>query len=164
MAHFTCHTRLLNVCFSFVTLFQAIDTNCLWYQLPQTIHKLVLMGEFQNLSTVTITLGYNCLPQFTPDSVVLYIEYGASAAAPLIDSVFAGRLVSIVTCHQCHQVSNQVSSNLRLPSVFQQILPLKWDQKVQSGSFCRFAVHREVQVTLWDQIWERKEKVLAVMS
>lgn len=30
-------------------------------------------------------------------------EYGASAAAPLIDSVFAGRLVSIVTCHQCHQ-------------------------------------------------------------
>ena len=83
------------------------------------------MGEFQNLSTVTITLGYNCLPQFTPDSVVLYIEYGASAAAPLIDSVFAGRLVSIVTCHQCHQVSNQVSSNLRLPSVFQQILPLK---------------------------------------
>ena len=125
MAHFTCHTRLLNVCFSFVTLFQTIDTNCHWYQLPQTIHKLVLMGEFQNLSTVTITLGYNCLPQFTPDSVVLYIEYGASAAAPLIDSVFAGRLVSIVTCHQCHQVSNQVSSNLRLPSVFQQILPLK---------------------------------------
>ncbi|XP_020627355.1 ubiquitin carboxyl-terminal hydrolase 16-like [Orbicella faveolata] len=30
-------------------------------------------------------------------------EYGASAEAPLIDSVFAGRLVSIVTCHQCHQ-------------------------------------------------------------
>lgn len=161
MAHFTCHTRLLNVCFSFVTLFQTIDTNCLWYQLPQTIHNLVLMGEFQNLSNnsrvqlfTTIHTWFCCY----------YIEYGASAAAPLIDSVFAGRLVSIVTCHQCHQVSNQVSSNLRLPSVFQQILPLKWDRKVQSGSFCRFAVHREVQVALWDQIWGRKEKGLAVMS
>jgi len=30
-------------------------------------------------------------------------EYGACAKAPLIDSVFAGRLVSIVTCRQCHK-------------------------------------------------------------
>lgn len=41
---------------------------------------------------------------------VIPTEYGASAEVPLIDSVFAGRLVSIVTCHQCHQVSYQAFS------------------------------------------------------
>ena len=38
----------------------------------------------------------------------LIAEYGASAQAPLIDSVFAGRLVSIVICRQCHKVSYQI--------------------------------------------------------
>ena len=46
----------------------------------------------------------------------LIAEYGASAQAPLIDSVFAGRLVSIVICRQCHKVSYQVSWLLPVPN------------------------------------------------
>ena len=40
-----------------------------------------------------------------PLYICLRTEYGTCAEAPMIDSVFAGRLVSIVTCRQCRKVS-----------------------------------------------------------
>ena len=36
--------------------------------------------------------------------VAFFAVYGSCAQAPLVDSVFAGQLVSIVLCHECHQV------------------------------------------------------------